>query len=69
MVAMPDAGETIFAGLCASCTHVQKVTAARGSQFLRCQASRWNPNLPKYPRLPVVRCLEYQPIAGTQPES
>lgn len=40
------------AGLCARCLHVKRVDSARGSTFWMCT----EPSLPKYPRLPVVRC-------------
>lgn len=68
MVEVPEAGQPIHAGLCASCAHVQRVSNQRGSLFYLCQAARWNPDLPKYPRLPVFRCPEYTPD-GSPPAS
>jgi hypothetical protein len=48
-------------GLCANCIHARLVTSDRGSQFLFCQLSQSNPQFPKYPRLPVLRCSGYTP--------
>src|SRR5437867_13056927 len=50
------------AGLCATCRHARVVTSARGSEFLLCQ--RWNsdPRFARYPRLPVVECVGYEPV-------
>jgi hypothetical protein len=46
-------------GLCATCQHAGIITSDRGSTFLRCN----NPNLPKYPRLPVIVCTGWKKIA------
>jgi len=43
-------------GLCADCTHAQKIRNDRGSQFILCRLSATDPNFPKYPRLPVLTC-------------
>jgi len=43
-------------GLCSSCTHARTITNDRGSTFLLCQLSLTDPQFPKYPRLPVLRC-------------
>ncbi|HNB53065.1 MAG TPA: hypothetical protein PK530_14040, partial [Anaerolineales bacterium] len=48
-------------GLCASCTHARTVQNDRGSVFWLCEASKFNPRLLKYPRLPVFKCPAYQP--------
>jgi hypothetical protein len=39
-------------GLCAACRHARAVPSARGALFLRCD----QPDLPRYPAMPVVRC-------------
>jgi len=44
------------AGLCALCRHVRRVVSAKGSTFYQCR----EPSLPKYPRLPVVRCPGFE---------
>jgi len=48
------------AGLCASCRHARAVKSARGSEFWLCQRSRSDARYPKYPPLPVLRCLGYE---------
>ena len=49
----------VEAGLCASCTHVKRITSSRGTTFYMCQLSAIDPRFPKYPRLPVVTCEGY----------
>ena len=51
------------AGLCADCTHAQRVESSHGSVFLLCQLSRTDPGFPKYPRLPVLACSGYAQLA------
>ncbi len=50
------------AGLCGNCKHAGPVQNARGSRFVLCQAHRTH-QLPKYPALPVLQCIAYQPIS------
>jgi hypothetical protein len=45
------------AGLCDSCRWQKLIRNTRGSTFSMCQ----HPELPKYPRLPVVRCDGFEP--------
>jgi hypothetical protein len=55
-----EAGEgamTISPGLCATCSHAVVVRSDRGSTFVRCT----HPQLPKYPRLPVLECVGWSP--------
>lgn len=47
-------------GLCASCRHARRVESERGSVFWLCERSRTEANYPKYPPLPVLRCLGYE---------
>jgi hypothetical protein len=54
------AGESLIAGLCATCVHVRRVTSDRGSVFYLCELSKVDPALPKYPRLPVLECSGYE---------
>ena len=44
-------------GLCATCANAKTMTNDRGSTFLRCT----HPDLPKYPRLPVLKCDGFRP--------
>jgi len=46
-------------GLCLDCQFSRVIETPRGSTFYRCGLSDTDPNFPKYPRLPVVRCLGY----------
>jgi hypothetical protein len=52
--------EAATAGLCASCTHVRRITSDRGSVFYLCELSKTDVRFPKYPRLPVVNCPGYE---------
>jgi len=47
---------SVAPGLCATCHHGRRITSARGSVFWLCRQGA----LPRYPRLPVVRCPEYR---------
>ncbi len=49
-------------GLCGACRNVRVVESRRGSRFYLCQLSEVDPRFPKYPRLPVVRCLGHVPV-------
>jgi hypothetical protein len=51
-------------GLCSRCVHARKLVSARGSEFWRCAIADSDPSWPKYPRLPVLRCVRFEP---TQP--
>ena len=48
------------AGLCDSCLHQQLVRTTRGSTFSLCKRSKTEPEYPKYPRLPVLRCAGHE---------
>ena len=52
-----DPQELRRVGLCARCTNARRITSAKGSTFWMCSA----PGLPKYPPLPVVRCVAFAP--------
>ncbi|HEY2160972.1 MAG TPA: hypothetical protein VGH24_06670 [Solirubrobacteraceae bacterium] len=58
----------IGAGLCDSCRHQRIVRTTRGSAFSLCERSRNEPErFPRYPRLPVLRCVGYEPrSSGTE---
>ena len=49
------------AGLCDSCAHQRVVKNTRGSTFSLCERSKTEPEYPKYPRLPVLRCSGHEP--------
>lgn len=55
-------------GLCATCEHVRVVRSDRGSVFYRCALAERRPDLPKYPRLPMIRCDGWTPsVAREEP--
>ena len=51
------------AGLCDSCRHQRLVPNTRGSVFSLCERSRDQPEYPRYPPLPVLRCPGFEPGA------
>lgn len=48
-------------GLCADCMHARVIENRRGSRFHLCERSRTQPEYPRYPRLPVLRCAGHEP--------
>ena len=46
--------------LCETCALMRQVITPKGSRFLLCQLSQTNPDYPKYPPQPIVRCDGYQ---------
>jgi len=51
-------------GLCAQCRHRKEIRSDRGSVFLMCMRSFREPEYPKYPRLPVLRCAGFEEAPG-----
>ena len=47
-------------GLCDSCVHRREIKSDRGSVFTMCQRGLREPQYPKYPRLPVLRCAGFE---------
>lgn len=58
------AGSGAEPGLCATCRHA-RVLASRTSVFLRCRMAEADPELPRYPRLPVLSCRGYESKEAT----
>jgi hypothetical protein len=54
-------------GLCATCTHMRRITSDRGSVFYLCELSKIDPHFPKYPPLPVLNCTGYKRAETTEP--
>jgi hypothetical protein len=48
-------------GLCALCRHAQVKGTNRGTAYLRCTRASWDDSLAKYPRLPVIGCVGFEP--------
>ncbi len=51
---MPDEG------LCAQCAHRREIRSDRGGVFSMCLRSFREPEYPKYPPLPVLRCRGFE---------
>jgi len=49
------------AGLCADCRHARRIANRRGSVFVLCARAAADPDYPRYPPLPVLRCPGHQP--------
>ena len=47
-------------GLCADCVYAQRLRNDRGSEFLLCDKAKTMPELPRYPPLPVGKCVGYR---------
>ena len=56
-------------GLCGACRHSRVIRSARGSIFRLCELSTTDPRFPRYPALPVITCLGYEPQTWRNPES
>jgi hypothetical protein len=52
-------------GLCAGCQYQRLIRSGRGSEFSMCLRYRTDVSYPKYPRLPVLECRGYEPLAET----
>lgn len=52
-----------FVGLCDSCTHHRVIENRRGSRFHLCERARTDALFAKYPPIPVLRCLGYEPVS------
>jgi hypothetical protein len=49
-------------GLCGACRHSRVIRTARGSIFRLCERSTTDPRFPRYPNLPVLECVGFEPI-------
>lgn len=54
-------------GLCAHCQHLRRVHSERGATFYLCRRAAADPHYPKYPPLPVLTCLGYEPAKNRNP--
>jgi hypothetical protein len=54
-------------GLCGFCVNARIVETKKGSRFYLCELSTVDPRFPKYPPLPVVRCIGYRPTTAQSP--
>jgi RecG-like helicase len=51
-------------GLCDQCVHQQLVRSGRGSEFSMCRLGLQDPDWPKYPRMPVLRCPRFERVVA-----
>ena len=51
-------------GLCIACLHHRVIQTRTGSRFFLCQRSFSDPEYPRYPRLPVLRCRGFEDAAA-----
>ena len=51
-------------GLCKGCVFARVVGSVKGSRFYLCRLSETDPRFPKYPALPVLRCVGYRKADG-----
>ena len=49
--------DEIPAGLCGNCMQSKQIVSDRGQRFILCQLGLTDPHFPKYPQIPVVRCI------------
>ncbi len=59
-------------GLCGACRHSRVIQTARGSIFRLCERSTTDPRFPRYPNLPVLECVGFEPASSktrTQPSA
>jgi hypothetical protein len=52
---------SIDPGLCGACRHASVKGTNRGTAYLRCTRAAWDDSLDKYPRLPVIGCVGFEP--------
>lgn len=52
-----DLARAARGGICARCSNARLVRSSTGSVFLLCK----HPQLPKYPRQPVLECHGFEP--------
>lgn len=57
-------------GLCGQCRHVRITGNRRGSVFYLCRRAETDPRFPRYPPIPVFRCMGFEPAEapGEAPE-
>jgi uncharacterized protein (TIGR00290 family) len=56
--------QSVEPGLCGTCQNARIVRSDRGSVFYRCLLAHKDGRFAKYPRLPVVRCVGWEPVGA-----
>lgn len=49
-------------GLCAACRHVRRTGNRRGSVFYLCGRASHDTRFARYPAIPVLRCIGFEPM-------
>jgi hypothetical protein len=60
-----DLEERTRVGLCLTCQFSRVIVSDRASRFYLCERSKTDPRFPKYPPLPVLACVGYEPVPKT----
>jgi hypothetical protein len=55
---------SVAPGLCGACQNARTMRSDRGSVFHRCLLADKDARFAKYPRLPVVRCVGWEPVGA-----
>ena len=53
-------------GLCGFCLHARRIKNDRDNIFLLCQAHKRYPEMPRYPRLPVLNCDVFEELPNDE---
>jgi ribosomal protein L36 len=61
---VPAKRTDVAQGLCEQCLHVRRVVSGKGSVFVLCERAKRDAAYPKYPRLPVLACAGFEPVAA-----
>jgi hypothetical protein len=56
--------QSVEPGLCGTCRNASIVRSDRGSVFHRCLLAHKDGAFAKYPRLPVLRCVGWEPVGA-----
>jgi hypothetical protein len=54
-------------GLCGACKYARAIVSRRGSTFLLCGRSSFDPAFPRYPGLPVLACVGFVALSDSTP--
>ena len=63
-----EPSEKAKVGLCSGCRHARVVRTPR-SRFWLCRLAAVDPRFDRYPRLPVIRCIGFEPGTPEEPAS
>lgn len=52
--------------LCEYCSHMKPIISGKGKVFVQCRKHFEDASYPKYPRVPVLRCLGFNDLNPTE---